>query len=180
MSIISKTAAIRGLAAVAAIATLGITAPQASAADGLGAVTGVAISPKASKETRAVAAAEPKAAQYTANLCGSGYSLWMAQRLPDASNRLGTLFLYNNSDNTAACAIFDNNTASAKFMKLQLCENQVNPTCSVDEGTFSQYAGPVRITGDYVYCSKVTALMKNSAGSGSYLINRADYATPCD
>ncbi|SHN08604.1 hypothetical protein [Streptomyces yunnanensis] len=180
MSIISKTAALRGLAVVAAVATLGITAPQAWAIDGPGAVAGVAISPKASKETRAVAAAEVKAAQYAANLCGSDYALWMAQRLPEASNRKGTLFLYSNSDNTGACAIFDNNTASAKYMKLQLCENQVNPRCSVDEGTFSEYAGPVRITGDYVFCSKVTALMKNSAGSGSYLINRVAYATPCD
>ncbi|MFE6688567.1 hypothetical protein ACFVFQ_19110 [Streptomyces sp. NPDC057743] len=180
MSIISKTAALRGLAVVAAVATLGITAPQASATDGPGDVAGVAISPKASKKTRAVAAAEPKAAQYAGYLCGSEYTLWVAQRLPDASNRRGTLFLYNNSDNTAACAIFDNNMGSSKYMKLQLCENQVNPRCSVDEGTFSQYAGPVRIRGDYVFCSKVTALMKNSAGSGSYLINRVDYATPCD
>ncbi|MEK2479544.1 hypothetical protein [Streptomyces noursei] len=180
MSIVRKAIALRGVAAVAAVAALGITAPQASATDGSSAVTAVAISPKASKETRAVAAAEPKAAQYTANLCGAGYTLWMAQRLPDADNRMGTLFLYDNGDDTAACAIFDNNTASAKYMKLQLCENQVTPKCSVDEGTYSQYAGPVRITGNYIFCSKVTALMKNSAGSGSYLINRVGYATPCD
>ncbi|MFF2808805.1 hypothetical protein ACFVT2_16820 [Streptomyces sp. NPDC058000] len=174
-----RTTAFRALTAVATVTLLGITAPQASAADGSVADTKVALSPKASKETRAIAVAEPKAAQAAANLCGSGYELWIAERLPDAS-RKGTLFLYNNSDLTAACAIFDNNTNSAKYMKLKLCENQVNPKCAVDEGTFSQYAGPVRITGNYVFCSKFTALMKDSASAGSYTINRQDYATPCN
>ncbi|MEV3854950.1 hypothetical protein AB0J38_11550 [Streptomyces sp. NPDC050095] len=154
---------------------LSIAAPQAQAS-GSDTIPGVSISPKASTETRAIAAANVEAAQATATLCGSGYTLFTATRLPDAS-RLGTLFLYNKSGGN--CAVFDNNTTSAKWMKLKLCENLVDAKCNEDSGTFSQYAGPVFLTSPAAWCGKVTALMKNSSSSSSYLINFVDYATPC-
>ena len=66
-------------------------------------------------QTRAIAAEDPAAVSATATLCGSGYTLEIAERLPDAS-RLGTLFTYTRSTTSmaGACAVFDHNTTTAK------------------------------------------------------------------
>ncbi|WP_314247860.1 hypothetical protein [Streptomyces sp. DSM 40907] len=139
-------------------------------AGSISSVAGVAISAKADKNTRAIAQAQPAALKATANLCGAGYKLYSAERLPDA-NRFATLFIYANGgygpDNTM-CAIMDNNVGTAKWMKLSVCENKsTNPRCHTDQGIFSQYAGPVYMNN----CAKVTALMKYKPSDTVYIVN---------
>jgi hypothetical protein len=171
----SRRRALRCLVAFAALSTLGLAAPQAS-----GASAPVPVAPHASAATRAVASANAAAAVDTAALCGSGMYLERAENLPPNANTLGTLWIYNGSDLNSACAVFTNNTGRAKYMKVKLCSNKIDEGCVQDAGTFSKYAGPVRISGDGVYCSKVTAIMKATAGSTKADIDRVTYATPCN
>ncbi|MGW1514918.1 hypothetical protein [Streptomyces sp. NPDC002394] len=134
-------------------------------------VGGVPISAMADSATRKIAEASPQAVTATANLCGTGYNLQYAEQLPTSTQRLGTLFTYQtNVEPFNACAVFDNNTGTTKWMKLKLCPSSLSGTCVTDEGNFSQYAGPVRLADGW--CSRVTALMKNSSASTTYLINR--------
>ncbi len=144
----------------------------------LATVGGVAIAATADSGTREIAQASPQAVTATANLCGTGYYLQYAEQLPTAEQRLGTIFTYQkNVAPWSTCAIFDNNTGTTKWMKLKLCPNSLSGTCAVDEGNFSQYAGPVRLTDGW--CSRVTALMKNTSSSSTYLINR-QFAITCN
>ncbi|WP_328940252.1 hypothetical protein OG259_00050 [Streptomyces sp. NBC_00250] len=137
----------------------------------LATVGGVAVSATADSATREIAQASPAAVTATANLCGTGYYLIHAEQVPTPEQRLGTVFMYRkNVAPWNACAMFDNNTASAKWMKLKICPNTVGATCDVDEGLFSQYAGPVRVTDGW--CAQTTALMKTSSGASTYLVNR--------
>ncbi|GHC67166.1 hypothetical protein RFN57_29705 [Streptomyces violaceochromogenes] len=166
-----------------------LVAPQAIAQDAAVAgqrVAGTSVQLSAAgaqdAQTRAVAAAAPAAVSASATLCGSGYELEFAERLPD-SRRYGTLFSYVKSTvgKHGVCVVFDNNTSSAKKMKLKLCPNLTGATCKVDEGTFSQYAGPLKYessNGLHVMCSEVTALMWDS--SGRAIIDRVRSATLCD
>ncbi|WP_433854760.1 hypothetical protein [Streptomyces kronopolitis] len=168
-------------AAIAALALTGLIAPNAVAAD-VNAASEVRVSMQANDETRTIAKKESEAVNSAANLCGAGYELFMAERLPDAT-RLGTLFTYTKSGSsgfTSSCAVFDNNSGSSAYMKLKLCPNSTDTKlCKTDEGTFSQYAGPVRVTGSSasILCSKVTAIMKYEGGT---VINRVTYAAPCN
>ncbi|MEU9287451.1 hypothetical protein AB0D57_22695 [Streptomyces sp. NPDC048275] len=126
-------------------------------------------------DARAYAEAHPGEMQTMASLCGSSYDvIVLGLRLPTDASRLGTLWVYSNtsapSNGQNTCALFDNNTGSAKWMKLELCDNYTATPCEVDQGTFSQYAGPVwQEPGG---CGKVTALMKDSSSSTTYIINR--------
>ncbi|PJN35864.1 hypothetical protein CG747_36695 [Streptomyces sp. CB02959] len=168
-------------ATVAALALTGLIAPHAVAADA-GAESGVRISAQAKAEALLIAAKDPQAVNSAANLCGARYELFMAERLPDTT-RLGTLFTYIKSGSsglTSSCAVFDNNSGKSLYMKLKLCPNSTDvKLCKTDEGTFSQYAGPVRITGASIsiLCSKVTAIMKYEGGT---VVNRVTYAAPCN
>lgn len=133
-------------------------------------------------QTVAIAEAAPDAVRASATLCGSGYELEYAERLPD-SRRYGTLFTYvkSSAGKHGVCAVFDNNTSSAKKMKLKLCPNKSGAACKVDEGTFSQYAGPLKYESTDaldVMCSMVTALMWDS--NGRVIIDRVMSATLCD
>ncbi|MCX4430652.1 hypothetical protein [Streptomyces mirabilis] len=165
-------------AAAATLGILGLTAPQVAAADR----PIPSISAKADKNARAIAAENPAAVVAAATVCGTGYNLYKAEQLPDAS-RLGTLFVYVKGSNPASndaptCAIFDNNTSGAKWMKLKLCSNCTAEGCASDEGNFSQYAGPVyRAHGG---CGTVTALMKNTSSSSTYLVNAVRDSTNCN
>ncbi|MER5542998.1 hypothetical protein ABT072_11250 [Streptomyces sp. NPDC002589] len=109
-------------------------------------------------QTRALAAADPAAVQAGGLLCGSGYKLALVNPLPD-SRRFGTLFTYTKWGSggvNGACALFDNNLGVKKHMKLKLCGS----TCKVDEGWFSDYAGPVKVEGGFdPGCAVVNALM---------------------
>ncbi|OPC79217.1 hypothetical protein B4N89_34710 [Embleya scabrispora] len=174
--------AARSMLAVAVVAAMGLGAPQAQA-DETGEGAAVEISAGADAATRSVAAADPAAVKAAAVVCGNGYILENAFRLPDASNRLGTLFTYripspdNIPDNDPTCAIFDNNTSGSKWMKLKLCSNWIADGCAEDSGNFSSYAGPVyRARGG---CGKVYAIMRTSAG-GTVLIDAIRNATNCD
>ncbi|MFJ8022372.1 hypothetical protein [Streptomyces sp. NPDC096311] len=179
MTVRSKHAArIIFSAAAASLGILGLTAPQVAAAD----QPVPSISVKADKNARAIASENPVAVVAAATVCGTGYNLYKAEQLPDAS-RLGTLFVYVKGSNPASndaptCAIFDNNTSGAKWMKLKLCSNYTAEGCASDEGNFSEYAGPVyRAHGG---CGTVTALMKNSSSSSTYLVNAVRDSTNCN
>ncbi len=192
---ISRGTTMRITAAVAALTACGLTAPQASAGEAAAPAAGPALAPAvaevvapgADAQTRALAAAHPRQVEAMASLCGDAYTLRYAEQLPYEGNRLGTLFLYGRGLKEApywrGCQLFDNNTGSTKYMKLKVCENKVsNPDCVVDAGDFSQYAGPVRtrLAWDYPQCAKVTAIMKNSKGSDTALIDRQISAGSCN
>ncbi|MGK5632002.1 hypothetical protein [Streptomyces sp. URMC 123] len=152
-----------------------IGAPQAIAETGSSTVQ---ISREANEPTRAIAAAAPAAAAAAANVCGTGYTLYYAERLPD-ERRFGTLFIYTKpgaGNDQPVCSIFDNNTGVAKYMKIKLCSNYIADGCKEDSGTFSQYAGPVyQKRGG---CGKVTAIMKSTASSPA-LIDAVRGTTAC-
>src|SRR5689334_13576274 len=93
-------------AAAATLGILGLTAPQVAAADR----PVPSISTKADDNARSFAAENPVAVVAAATVCGTGYNLYRAEQLPDAS-RLGTLFTYVKGSNPASndaptCAIF--------------------------------------------------------------------------
>ncbi|MZF83460.1 hypothetical protein [Streptomyces sp. SID5643] len=182
---------IRFIAPAAALVSVLAVTPQASAAGHAPSGssmrvpgTGVAFSENGARDarTRAIAAENPAAVSATATLCGSGYELEAAEQLPDA-RRFGTLFTYTKSTTSmsGACAVFDNNLGTAKRMKLKLCPNKTGVACKVDEGTYSQYAGPVKGEGNHDAgwnnCSRVTAIMWSS---GVAIIDRARFVAPCD
>ncbi|MFI6583015.1 hypothetical protein [Embleya sp. NPDC050493] len=174
---IAKFAA-RSFLATATIAAVGIAVPQAQAAP----TPAVKLSDRADADTRAFAAAHPGAVRAALVVCGANYVLENAERLPSSDNRLATLFTYripgNIPNDEPTCAILDNNTASTKWMKLKLCSNWIADGCAEDVGNFTSYAGPVyRARGG---CGKVYAIMKNSAGSGSALVDAIRNATNCD
>lgn len=181
-------ALVRGTAAGAALLTSVFVTPAATAAtptvDELRLPgTTVQFTPAASAQTKVLAAQHKAVVQRAAVECGSGYKLHFAERLPD-SRRYGTLFTYTKSNSqgfSGACAIFENNMPGGMKMKLKLCPNRVNPTCKVDEGLFTQYAGPVKIEGNHstVFCSKVTAIMWDGI-AGPAIIDAVRRATPCD
>ena len=179
---------IRVAALGAVIAATTLATPQAfarSAPDGerLVAGTGVHLTARGAQnlDTRAVAAADPAAVGAATTLCGSGYKLDNAERLPDA-RRFGTLFTYTKDVRGAygVCSVFENNTSGAKHMKLKLCAGLREGGCKADEGTYSQYAGPVKIESGnpmYMNCPPVTAIMWSGSTA---IIDRVRSATPCD
>lgn len=165
-------------AAAATVGILGLTAPQVAAADG----PVPSIAAKADIHTRSIAAANPAPAAAAETVCGAGYKLYQAEMLPDQS-RKATLFVYIKGDNPASndtptCAILDNNTGGTKWMKIKLCSNYTAEGCDSDSGNFSEYAGPVyRKHGG---CGTVTALMKNTSSSSTYIVNAVRDATNCN
>ncbi|MGW6455705.1 hypothetical protein ACWF94_07205 [Streptomyces sp. NPDC055078] len=159
---------------VASLLFMGV--PQAVASS---ATTPLLISPEAKSPTRAIAADDPEAAVAAAGVCGAGYTLYYAERLPD-ERRFGTLFIYTKpgaGNDQPVCSIFDNNMGVAKWMKIKLCSNYIADGCTTDSGTFSQYAGPVYQTRGG--CGKVTAIMKNSASSSTALVDAIRGTTAC-
>jgi hypothetical protein len=179
---VSTGSGVRIAVAVTALAALGLTAPQASAADTAG-VTHL-IAPQADEETRKIAAEDPQTVRAAATLCGSGYHLFDADRLPSDERRLGTLFRYANGNGKwRGCALFDNNTGSTKYMKLRVCgAKDGQRRCDVDKGDFSQYAGPVYTGPNWTYPqgSTVTAIMKKTKDSDKRLIHAKRCAGACN
>ncbi|MGW2637456.1 hypothetical protein [Streptomyces sp. NPDC001348] len=158
------------------------TAPQALAQESTPApakASSTVVAPTANAHTRAIAAAHPEAVRAAATLCGSGYTLARAEQLPD-SRRFGTLFTYAKytvGGTDGACAVFDNNTGARKHMKLKLCWT----TCKTDEGTYSEYAGPVKYESSastfQPNCVVVNALMWSD---GVAIIDRQTHIDACD
>ncbi|MCT9104117.1 hypothetical protein N4G69_00425 [Streptomyces mirabilis] len=163
-----------------------LTAPQALAQESKPVPekvpgTNVEFSPSAARDlqTRALAAADPAAVQAGGLLCGSGYKLSFAEALPD-SRRFGTLFTYTKyvaGGTNGACALFDNNLGAKKHMKLKLCWT----TCKVDEGSFLDYAGPVKYESSNSSfdpaCAVVNALMWQGDVA---IIDRQTHVAACD
>ncbi|MFB7560934.1 hypothetical protein [Streptomyces brevispora] len=161
-----------------ALGFLGLTVPQVSAVG----QPDSRVAADADRETRNIAEDNPEAVVAAATVCGTGYNLYYAERLPDAM-RKGTLFTYikgtnGASNDTPTCAIFENNTGSAKWMKIKLCSNYTAEGCASDEGNFSEYAGPVYR--DHGGCGQVTALMKSTSASNTYIVNAVRSATSCN
>ncbi|WP_078962725.1 hypothetical protein VM636_17490 [Streptomyces sp. SCSIO 75703] len=182
---------IRAIAPAAALVSILAVTPQALAQDHAPSSTSMLVPGTSVKfsengardaQTRAIAAENPAAVSATATLCGSGYELEFVERLPDA-RRFGTLYTYTRSTTSVsgACAVFDNNLGVAKQMKLKLCPNRTGVACKVDEGTFSQYAGPAKGEGNrdagWNNCSQVTAIMWSD---GVAIIDRVRSVAPCD
>ncbi|MEU9992752.1 hypothetical protein AB0E10_39370 [Streptomyces sp. NPDC048045] len=99
--------------------------------------------------------------------------------LPDA-RRFGSLFTYTKyvrGGADGACAVFDNNLGSKKHMKLKVC----GFTCNVDEGSFSDYAGPVKYESSNPNfdpgCAEVTAVMWEG---NTPIIDRKTVIAGCD
>ncbi|MEU9988475.1 hypothetical protein ACFZCP_01640 [Streptomyces sp. NPDC007971] len=181
MSIRSHVPKRAALAAVAAgLGILGLTAPQVAAADR----PVPSISVKADTHTKAIAAAHPTAAAAGATVCGAGYALYKADMLPPGSARKATLFVYVKGSNPASndaptCAILDNNTAGAKWMKIKLCSNYIAEGCASDAGVYSEYAGPVYR--NHGGCGEVTSLMSsNTSSSGTLIVNNKTDSTNCN
>jgi hypothetical protein len=181
----STKPAIRIAVAAAALAALGLAAPQASAAGAIAPAADV-VSPQADSETREIAAEDPGKVQAMATLCGRGYNLFDADPLPSEQRRLGTLFRYANSHgdgNWRACALFDNNTVGTKYMKLTVCgARNGERRCDKDSGDFSQYAGPVYTGPNWTYPqgATVTAIMKKKWNSDTRLIHAERCAGACN
>ncbi|GAA0378079.1 hypothetical protein [Streptomyces blastmyceticus] len=164
-----------GIAAAAALAAAALVAPPAVAAE----QPGLRVAKNADSQTRAVIQAAPQAAAAAATACGPGYVLSRAIPLPegtDPRSRLATLFNYTKNGNDGGCSIFDNNVGSSRHMKISVCDSQ-RRYCDVNEGNFSQYAGPV-FTG-YPVCATVTAQMW-SGGGAPYIDYKTQYAYLCD
>lgn len=170
----------RLLIALTSIAALGVAAPQAHADPSPRAAE---VTAGANAETRALAAAHPGEVRAAAVVCGGGYVLDNAQRLPTNEQRLATLFTYRiptdgDPNNEPTCAILDNNTSTRKWMKLKMCSNWIADGCAEDTGYFTQYAGPVyRARGG---CGKVYAIMKESQNSSAAIVDAIRAATVCD
>ncbi|MFC9683196.1 hypothetical protein [Streptomyces sp. NPDC056948] len=134
------------------------------------------LSARADAETVALAQADPAAAAAAANVCGTGYTLKKGIPLPvgtDPAERLATLFSYESGGK--GCVILDNNVGKAQYMYVQVCK--VGGTaCDPDSGSFSEYAGPVRVSS--FACAPVTAKM-GSSSSSLYINYKSDYVFPC-
>ncbi|MFI1104326.1 hypothetical protein [Streptomyces melanogenes] len=165
---------------LAGMVALGVAVPQAQAGQ---TVRAADVTAGANAETRALAAAHPREARAAAVVCGEGYVLDNAQRLPTQDLRLATLFTYRiptdgDLNNEPTCAILDNNTGTRKWMKLKMCSNWIADGCAEDTGYFAEYAGPVyRARGG---CGKVYAIMKNSSSSTTALVDAIRASTVCD
>ncbi|MEU3885687.1 hypothetical protein [Streptomyces sp. NPDC029041] len=125
---------------------------------------------------QAVAAEQSAPAAAAANVCGTGYTLRKAIPLPlgtDPSERLATLFAYENGGK--GCVILDNNVGQARYMFVQVCKVG-GTSCDKDSGNFSEYAGPVYVSG--FACAPVTAKMGTSSSS-LYINYKSDYVFPC-
>ncbi|MFE1434033.1 hypothetical protein ACFW5G_16705 [Streptomyces griseoaurantiacus] len=166
------TAALRTAAVAAALATVGVAAPQAVAAQH----PAPSVSAEADATTRAIATSDPQAVSAAATVCGSGYTLNKAVPLPlgtDPNLRLGTLFSYGNGGK--GCAILDNNVGKSQYMYLRVCK--IDGTgCDTDSGNFSEYAGPVYVSS--FACAPVTAKM-GSKSSSLYIDYTSEYVFPC-
>ncbi|MFF4178408.1 hypothetical protein [Streptomyces sp. NPDC001750] len=171
---VAKSAA---MVTAAALGFLGLTVPQVFAVG----QADSRVAAGADRETKDIAEENPEAVVAAATVCGTGYNLYYAERLPDAT-RKGTLFTYikgtdGASNDTPTCAIFENNTGSVKWMKVKLCSNYTAEGCESDEGNFSEYAGPVYR--DHGGCGQVTALMKSTSASTTYIVNAVRSTTSC-
>lgn len=167
---------------VVAVAVLGLAAPQASAADGA-ATPDISLAATASAETKRIAAADPEVAAAAANFCGGNYTILLyAERLPTATNRLGTVYTYTNGTSTGpdyndkpVCAGFFNDTGTAHYMGVRLCDDYTDTPCDEDFGTYSQYAGPVYQNKGY--CGYVYSYMEIS---GKAVVDAKRGSTPCN
>ncbi|MGW7243260.1 hypothetical protein [Streptomyces sp. NPDC054804] len=166
-------ASLRAVTAAAVLALGAMAAPQAVAVG----QPAVSISHGADAATRALVQADPQAAVAAATVCGSGYTLFRAEPLPDGvdpSQRLATLYSYVNAGK--GCAILDNNVGKSQYMYLHVCK--VDGTgCDTDSGNFSEYAGPVNVASSV--CAPVTAKMGQSSSS-LYINFSSEYMFSCD
>ncbi|MEV4504955.1 hypothetical protein [Streptomyces klenkii] len=172
---------VSGLRAVITAATLAATvfaAPQAMAEE----QPSLRIAKNADAQTRSIAKSAPQVAAAASTACGPGYELSKAMPLPqgiDPKMRHATLFSYRRDSNKGGCSILDNNMGSSRHMKLSVCDSG-RLYCDVDEGNFTEYAGPV-FTG-YPVCATVRAQVWGSGtSSGSpYIDYSTQYAYLCD
>ncbi|MFC8079710.1 hypothetical protein ACFUN8_29750 [Streptomyces sp. NPDC057307] len=181
----------RGLVAVSALVASIVVVPQASASTSASdnpVGTPFKVAASAVAETRDAVAANPEAAAAAATVCGGGYSIILyAERLPSASNHLGTVYTYTDGRTTGpnyndkpVCAVFHNETGSTRYMGVRLNDNYTDTPSVQDFGSFSTYAGPVYQNKGY--CGTVYSYMRSSSSStgGSVVVDASRGSTPCN
>ncbi len=165
-------AILRASVAATALSAALLVAPQAVAVD----QPNVPIAQDADAVTRAVVKADRSAAAAAANVCGAGYTLKKGIPLPlgtEPGERLATLFSYENGGK--GCVILDNNVGASRYMYLKVCKTD-GTACDPDEGNFTEYAGPVRVSS--FACAPVTAKMGRTAGS-LFIDYKSSRVFPC-
>ncbi|MEU7055198.1 hypothetical protein [Streptomyces sp. NPDC046197] len=144
-----------GTAAAAVLAAVAVAAPQAVAAE-------QSTSSASQQSGTAVRAEHGDAAAVGAATCGTGYHLVSSWALtkPDHTH-VATLNGYENGDK--GCAILANDQGSKQYMSLSLCKPD-GTHCDTDSGMFSEYAGPMHVTGGTL-CAPVIVKMGPSSSS---------------
>ncbi|MFK0147422.1 hypothetical protein ACIQUZ_20280 [Streptomyces griseus] len=169
---------------VAALLAAMMIAPAASAADRsdrngsasievvhVKGVKGVKVDKRASAETRRIIESDVRVAAAAANVCGSGYTISTGAARYGTH---GTTYTWTNGASTGdsyydkpICAVFFNDTGSARYMGIRLKDNYTATPDVQDFGTFSSYAGPVYQNRGY--CGQAYSYMK--AGSSVVVDN---------
>lgn len=186
---LGKKSAIRATVAATTMATLGIAVPQtAMAASGDApkaptTVGSVQFAPKASAKTKSIVAAAPRAAAAAGNVCGADYNQSVyAERLPSATARYATLYLWTNGKESGPsyydkpiCAVLWNDTGAKQYMGIRLKDNYTDTPHTENFGTFSTYAGPVYQNRGW--CGEVYSYMKKG---GSVVIDTVRGVGSCN
>ncbi|MFD9099866.1 hypothetical protein ACFVZN_02185 [Streptomyces virginiae] len=154
------------LATATTFAALGFAAPQAAVADTPG--RHFTVASQVSASTQSLVAANAQAAAAGATACGAGYTqIILAERLPSATARYATIYVYTNGQETGpriydkpTCAVLHNETGSAQYMGVRLKDNYTDTPDTQDFGTYNTYAGPVYQNKGW--CGEVYSYMKKS------------------
>ncbi|MFF9805721.1 hypothetical protein ACF1G5_11390 [Streptomyces coeruleorubidus] len=158
-----------------ALLTATMIAPTASAADrsdvksGASIATvdvkGVKVAKEAPAETRRIIEANVGVAAAAANVCGSGYTISTGAARYGTN---GTTYTWTNGTTTGdryydkpICAVFFNDTGSARYMGIRLKDNYTDTPHTEDFGTYSTYAGPVYQKRGY--CGEAYSYMKSGS-----------------
>ncbi|MET9440333.1 hypothetical protein [Streptomyces sp. NPDC006610] len=155
-----------------ALAAVTMTAPAALAAGpasngsvGTVDIRGVKVAAQASPETKRIIESSVEVAAAAANVCGSSYTISTGAA---RYGTYGTTYTWTNGTTTGdsyydkpICAVFFNDTGSARYMGIRLKDNYTSTPDTQDFGTYSSYAGPVYQKRGY--CGQAYSYMK--AGS---------------
>ncbi|GAA2580906.1 hypothetical protein GCM10010304_23340 [Streptomyces roseoviolaceus] len=128
-------------------------------------VKGVKVAKEASAETRRIIEAEAGIAAAAANVCGAGYTISTGAARYGTN---GTTYTWTNGTTSGdryydkpICAVFFNDTGSARYMGIRLKDNYTDTPHTEDFGTFSTYAGPVYQKRGY--CGEAYSYMKSGS-----------------
>ncbi|MEG3631025.1 hypothetical protein [Streptomyces poriticola] len=137
-------------------------APKGSAPIETTEVRGIKVGADASAETKRIIESNAGVAAAAANVCGSGYTISTGAA---RYGTYGTTYTWTNGKTTGSgyydkpiCAVFFNDTGSARYMGIRLKTNYTAIPDVQDFGTYSSYAGPVYQSRGY--CGQAYSYMK--------------------